>query len=208
MSPRSQHCPRPTFRSKKQFPASSRDARAQAALRCSLANTPLKTAPVIDNCRRRTLSSIACILWQALLPQRTFSRPPKPDRRGAPMTIDTISAQPAGRFLAGRRDGGAHPRDGLVECAGGRLRGWPQKLKNSSQHLPGFVSPDRDFVKWPALHAVLQRRPNLVTGSYQAPILARRIGLRLLEVKFGRSSGRCSRVSMPPAWPTRRKTPC
>ena len=35
------------------------------------------------------------------------------------MTIETISAQPAGRFLAGRRDGGAHPRDGT-----GRVRWW------------------------------------------------------------------------------------
>src|SRR5215472_14968133 len=45
------------------------------------------------------------------------------DRRGAPLTIETISAQPADRFLAGRRDGGAHPRDGLVEYAGEPLRG-------------------------------------------------------------------------------------
>jgi hypothetical protein len=30
------------------------------------------------------------------------------------------------------------------------FEGWPQKLKNRSQHLPGFTAPDRDLVGWPA----------------------------------------------------------
>src|SRR5215472_10268490 len=33
----------------------------------------LKTAPVIDSCRWRTLSSFAYIRWHVPLPQRTFS---------------------------------------------------------------------------------------------------------------------------------------